>query len=97
MTHFENSVASDIHNNTTHIEISDELCADNNIETTVNDIEVFESKILVDLKGVTDSLSTLLSLENICKEFLDSDLFCRDKRGEMETMSICSDKSKTMV
>ena len=34
----ENSVASDIHNNTTHTEISDELCADNNIKTTVDDI-----------------------------------------------------------
>ena len=28
---------------TTHTEISDELCADTNIETTVDDIEVFEN------------------------------------------------------
>ena len=49
-TTIENSVASEVHENTTHREISDELCADNNIETTVNNIEVFENKILDDLK-----------------------------------------------
>ena len=101
-TTIENSVASEVHENTTHTEISDELGVDDNILTTVNNIKVFENKILDDLKryailkGVTDSPSTLLSLENRCKEFLDSDLFCRDKRGEGETVSICSDKSKAM-
>ena len=43
-TNNENSVVSDIYINTTHTEISDELCAYNNIKTTVNDIDVFENK-----------------------------------------------------
>ena len=102
-TTIENSVASEVHENTTHTEISDELDVDDIIQTTVNTIKVFENKKLDDLKryailkGVTDSPFTLLSLENRCKEFLDSDLFCSDKRGEGETGSIYSDKSKAMI
>ena len=85
----EKCIASDIHNDATHIKISDELSADNSIATIVNDIKLLEHKLLEYLKfydilkGVTDSSSTLISLENKCQEFLGSDLFCSDKEGKM--------------
>ena len=76
--------------NISDTEQSDELCVEDNVndETTVNDKEVSEEKLLRDLKhyailkGVTDNPSSLLSIENKCREFLASDLFCSDKRGE---------------